>query len=105
MLTWGYRGTASNLDIISKEEIDQLLSEAVPVADLSQEAKADFLQNELEQIKQIKNEQNRVAKTRAEKLVEAHERFRKAVGGNRYKTVEPVLPMDLMGIYILLPQT
>lgn len=103
MLTWGYRGTASNLDIISKEEIDRLLSEAVPVADLSQEAKADFLQNELEQIKQIKNEQNRVAKTRAEKLVEAHERFRKAIGGNRYKTVEPVLPMDLMGIYILLP--
>jgi len=35
--------------------------------------------------------------------VEAHERFRSVVGGKRYRVVEPVLPMDLIGVYILLP--
>jgi len=103
MLTWGYRGTASDGDIISKEESERMLREAVPTADLSKEARADFLRNEISQIALIKNKLNEVAQQRAETLVESHERFRKAVGGNRYKTVKPVLPMDLMGIYILLP--
>jgi len=26
------------------------------------------------------------------------------VNGSRYKVVEPVLPMDVLGIYILLPK-
>jgi len=37
-------------------------------------------------------------------LLEAHERFRKLLGGGKYKVVEPVLPMDLMGVYVLLPE-
>jgi len=40
---------------------------------------------------------------RSNKLVDAHERFRKAIGGEKYKVVEPVLPPDLLGIYIILP--
>ena len=44
-----------------------------------------------------------IAIERANALVEAHERFRKVVSGFKYKAVEPVLPMDLMGIYVLLP--
>jgi hypothetical protein len=26
------------------------------------------------------------------------------VSGNKYKVVEPVLPMDVLGVYILLPE-
>ena len=52
----------------------------------------------------IKDEFNVKAVERAEKLVEAHERFRKVLGGHKYQVVHPVLPMDIMGIYILLPQ-
>lgn len=40
---------------------------------------------------------------RANHLVEAHSRFRKLVKDNEYQVVEPVLPMDLLGIYVLLP--
>jgi ATP-dependent helicase YprA (DUF1998 family) len=36
-------------------------------------------------------------------LTRSKERFRKVMGGKRFKVVEPVLPMDLMGVYILLP--
>jgi hypothetical protein len=31
-------------------------------------------------------------------------RFKKLVSGNRFKVVEPILPMDVLGVYILLPQ-
>ena len=75
------------------------------VTAFTEQAKADFLDHELETIKTIGSTFDQIAIKRAEILVEAHERFRKVIGGKRYKVVEPVLPMDLMGIYILLPDT
>ena len=45
-----------------------------------------------------------VAFERCEHLVLSHTRFRKLVNGSRYKVVEPVMPMDALGIYILLPE-
>jgi hypothetical protein len=30
-------------------------------------------------------------------------RYKKMISGSTYKVVEPVLPMDVLGIYILLP--
>jgi hypothetical protein len=45
-----------------------------------------------------------VALERANHLVESHTRFKKLVSGNKYKVVEPVLPMDVLGVYILLPE-
>jgi len=103
MLTWGYRGTASDMDVLSKEDIENLMSRTIPSADISNESRIDFLENELEQTKNIRQEFDQIAKKRAEILIEAHERFRIAIGGSKYKVVEPVLPMDLMGMYILLP--
>jgi len=44
-----------------------------------------------------------VALERSHHLVESHTRFKKLVSGNKYKVVEPVLPMDVLGIYIMLP--
>jgi hypothetical protein len=92
-------------DILSDDEIKKLMEHAVPTSNLSEQAKADFLENELSTIKTLGSELDRIAIKRAEILIEAHERFRKVIGGKRYKVVEPVLPMDLMGIYILLPDT
>jgi len=103
MLTWGYRGTVSDMDVLSKEDIENLMSRTIPSADISNESRIDFLENELEQTKNIRQEFDQIAKKRAEILIEAHERFRIAIGGSKYKVVEPVLPMDLMGMYILLP--
>jgi len=63
----------------------------------------NFLDNELENVSDIRKKFDDIALKRAEILIEAHERFRKVMGGTSYKVVEPILPMDLMGIYILLP--
>ena len=103
MLLWGYRGSPSDNDILDKDEVRHLMDQVLPSANITEQAKASFLENELENISELRNEFDKIALKRAEILVDAHERFRKIMGGKRFKVVEPVLPMDLMGVYILLP--
>jgi len=79
------------------------MANAVPTTNLTEQAKTDFLDNELSTIKTLRDELDQIALKRAEILIEAHERFRRVIGGKQYQVVKPVLPMDLMGIYILLP--
>ena len=45
-----------------------------------------------------------VAERQSTRLVEAHERFSALMDKQRFQVVYPVLPMDLLGIYILLPE-
>jgi hypothetical protein len=45
-----------------------------------------------------------IATQRADKLVEAHGRFKALIGGRSYEKSTPVLPPDVMGVYILLPK-
>ena len=103
MLLWGYKASPSDNDILDKDEIKKLMAHALPSANITNQAKASFLENELENISELRDEFDKIALQRAEILIEAHERFRKVMGGKRFKVVEPVLPMDLMGVYILLP--
>ena len=103
MLLWGYRGSPSDNDILDKDEVKHLMDQVLPSANITEQAKESFLENELENISELRNQFDKIALKRAEILVDAHERFRKVMGGKRFKVVEPVLPMDLMGTYILLP--
>jgi superfamily II DNA or RNA helicase len=103
MLTLGYEGTASDNIFISIEKAKQLLQEVSPAGSLAPSEREYLLQNELNNLREIKEAFDRQAEARAQNLVEAHERFRKVLGGNQYQIVRPVLPMDVMGVYILLP--
>ena len=44
-----------------------------------------------------------IAEQRCVHLVEAHERFSAPVEQKRFGVVYPVLPMDVLGIYVLMP--
>jgi len=106
MLIWGFSGSAEDSNWLSTEQVRHLLRHAVPSSDLSPQARQGFLENELEEIEEmhVSGILDQIALKRAEILLEAHERFRKLLGGRKYKVVEPVLPMDLMGVYVLLPE-
>ena len=52
----------------------------------------------------IKPQFMQLASDRADKLVEAHSRFKELIGGRRYEKATPILPPDVMGVYILLPK-
>jgi len=45
-----------------------------------------------------------VANVRPGFLIKAHERFIALMDKQRFQVVYPVLPMDLLGIYILQPE-
>jgi len=45
-----------------------------------------------------------VPEQQSKRLVEAHERFSGLMGKQCVQVVYPVLPMDLLGVYILLPE-
>jgi len=104
MLLWGWRGTPQEKEFLDHGAAKQLLSEARASSDISLQARASFLQNELKLIDDLDAEFKVIAEQQSKRLVAAHERFSALMDKQRYQVVYPVLPMDLLGIYILLPE-
>lgn len=106
MLLWGFKGALPHTDNeLTQAELETLLDIVRPTENLTREARwYGHLEPVLSTVDQLQERRNAVALERAEALIEAHERFRKAMGkGGNYIPVEPILPMDLMGVYVLLP--
>ncbi len=103
MLLWGYQAAAADQDFFGPDEAKILLLNSRPTANRSPEANAATLEYELMQLDALKADFDQVAEQRARHLVEAHERFGQFVEKKRYQVVYPVLPMDVLGVYVLLP--
>ncbi len=104
MLLWGWKGAPDERAFVEHAEAKQLLAEARASSELSMQARASFLKDELELLDGMKAEFDRVAEEQSNKLVGAHERFSAFLDKKKFQVVHPVLPMDLMGVYILLPE-
>jgi superfamily II DNA or RNA helicase len=104
MLIWGWRGTPQQKEFLDMSEAKKLLQEARASSDLSRQARANFLKNELGILDGLAPEFDRVAESQSQRLVEAHERFSALMDQRRFQVAYPVLPMDLLGVYILLPE-
>ena len=104
MLLWGWRGPPNNRHHLDHEQARSLLAEAQVSGNLTLEARTSFLENELRVIDALAGEFDDLAEEQSTRLVAAHERFSALMDKRRYQVVYPVLPMDLMGLYILLPE-
>lgn len=104
MLLWGWRGTPQQKEFLDHHDAKTLLSEARATSDLSPQARASFLDNELKLLSQLDEEFQKVAEQQSKHLVESHQRFSALMDKQQFQVVYPVLPMDLLGIYILLPE-
>ncbi len=104
MLLWGYQGNIEDQKYFSPEECKTLLQEIVPSSDFPKQRQEVLLNNEIQAINKSKSILAEVVRLRSNILIESHERFRKLVGGSKYNIVEPVLPPDVLGIYIIVPQ-
>jgi len=104
MLLWGWRGTPQQKEFLDHAEAKKLLSEARASSDLSPQARAGFLENELKLLASLRTEFDAVAEQQSKRLVDAHERFSALMDRQRFQVVYPVLPMDLLGVYVLLPE-
>lgn len=105
MLIWGYEGSPHEKKALTHKRALELMNNALPSANMTEHERGQWLTDELQELPELESEFNKVAIERSNILIEAHERFRKVLAGIRYKVVEPVLPMDLMGVYIMLPDT
>ncbi len=103
MLVWGYCGSPGDRQFLGTEEAMRLLDSARTSADLTAQSRENFLENELRLLDQLRTDFDAVAEQRSQKLVEAHERFSRFFRAGRFEVVYPVLPMDVLGLYILLP--
>jgi hypothetical protein len=104
MILWGWRGTPQQKEYLDHAQARELLSSARASSDLSAPARMNFLDNELKLLQSFTTEFDGVAEQQSQKLVEAHERFSALMDGKRFQVVHPVLPMDLLGVYVLLPE-
>lgn len=107
MWLWGYHGGIRQQQFIGKEEALKLLMGSGATQNMEKPEQAYWLNEEMEWVfdeKTFRSFTDGVALERANHLVTMHTKVRSMVGGTKYKVVEPVLPMDVLGIYILLPE-
>ncbi|MEQ9186977.1 MAG: helicase-related protein [Cryomorphaceae bacterium] len=104
MYLWGYRGVGENIETLDYNEGKKLLMSASSIIQLPDERQKADIERELKHFDTLKPRFVEVATKRADDLVEAHGRFKDLVGGRRYEKATPVLPPDVMGVYILMPK-
>lgn len=102
MYLWGYEHQTDKIIPLPYERTKELLLNSIP-KDVSEERQRDEFNKELKQFKNMSKEFHEVALDRANHLVEAHGKFGKYLGAKRYQAVTPVLPPDVMGVYVLIP--
>jgi superfamily II DNA or RNA helicase len=104
MYLWGFEGSSSQGNTLTYEHCKSLLFEAESIQNLSLERQQDVFQNQVKLFDEKLDQFKHVAEDRAVKLVEAHGRFKTLVGGKRYEAVHPILPPDILGVYVFLPK-
>lgn len=104
MLLWGWRGAPTDRQYLDHQAARELLSAARASSNLSPQARESFLNNEMGLLGRLDAEFSVLAEEQSKRLVAAHERFSALMDRQRFQVVYPVLPMDLMGIYVLLPE-
>ena len=92
----------SNPEWLSDDTTAQLL-ECVPTANLPQGAMAREVAQALQFLAQHPQQLNALAQARAQTLLADHRRVREAARDVGQYSVAPCLPVDVMGVYVLLP--
>lgn len=104
MLIWGYRGNPAENDFLNAAEARTLLDSAKAAGEeLTLERRQRLITDAAGTTHELAEQFDKLAEDRCKQLVEAHERFCELVDKRRYQVVYPVLPMDILGIYVLLP--
>ncbi len=102
MFLWGYEQTPDGINALEIERCKELLHTSNAL-DISNERQEIIFEKELEHFKQLHPDFIKVVEMRSDELVNAHTRFAKYIGAKRFEAVTPVLPPDILGVYVLIP--
>jgi hypothetical protein len=99
----GFAGSPQSPEWLSGDEVARLLP-AEPDANIAPQQAGQFISRILDAMANLEEPLNAIAARTAEELLDAHRRVRTAArqSGVRY-TVQPQLPPDVLGLYVLLP--
>jgi len=101
---WGYIGSPDDGQYLDEETCMDMLQLKAD-GEVAQAEREDYFEDAVEEIQDHDNLRNELARKHAEKLIEAHDRFRQAVKSRKeFQVVEPILPMDIMGVYVFVPK-
>lgn len=106
----GCEGSAPSLRVLDPEEAGAIMARVSVSSDLSAEARSEALERALAEVASLRAEWDRMAESRGQALAASHERFRRALERRRsvsprYQAVTPVVPMDLVAVFVVLPET
>lgn len=102
MFLWGYEQTPDGINALKIDRCKELLHTSNAL-DISNERQEIIFEKELEHFKQLHPDFIKVVEMRSDELVNAHTRFAKYIGAKRFEAVTPVLPPDILGVYVLIP--
>lgn len=102
MFLWGYRQLEKGIETLDLDECKNLLATA-NTKDISNERQKVVFEAELKHFEELHPDFIHVVETRSNQLVDAHMRFAKYLGAKRFEAVTPVLPPDILGVYVLIP--
>jgi SNF2 family DNA or RNA helicase len=102
MFLWGYEQTPDGINALEIDRCKELLHTSNAL-DISNERQEIIFEKELEHFKQLHPDFIKVVEMRSDELVNAHTRFAKFIGAKRFEAVTPVLPPDILGVYVLIP--
>lgn len=102
MFLWGYEQTADGIHALDIDQCKTLLHTSSAL-DISIERQGIIFDKELHHFEELHPDFIAVVAKRSYELVNAHTRFAKYIGAKRFEAVTPVLPPDILGVYVLIP--
>ncbi|MDJ0576345.1 MAG: helicase-related protein [Xenococcaceae cyanobacterium MO_234.B1] len=102
-LVRGFTGSSSNPQWLSQEATLELMAKVEPTDDLPFARKQLTMEQLLYRLSDLDTDFKDIAHERAEALKESHRRVRAITKEGQVK-VKPQLPMDILGVYYLLPE-
>jgi superfamily II DNA/RNA helicase len=102
MFLWGYKQADNGIEALDIDECKRLLHTANAI-DISETRQKILFESELKHFEELHPDFIKVVETRSNELVDAHMRFAKYLGAKRFEAVTPVLPPDILGVYVLIP--
>jgi superfamily II DNA or RNA helicase len=102
MFLWGYEQTPDGIHALDIDQCKTLLHTSSAL-DISTERQEIIFDKELQHFEELHPDFIKVVAKRSDELVNAHTRFAKYIGAKRFEAVTPVLPPDILGVYVLIP--
>ena len=88
--------------VVQGTEARELLN-AKPVRNMPPPLVERHINTAIQQVPQLEAQLNQLARDKAEQLLSDHRRVREAAQAKGSYRVQPILPVDVMGVYVLIP--